>query len=240
MLTEMLVLCCRHPNLPFLVGMLRPASENPGLVWELVDGWDLTGLFQRKHQEAKGTWRPATATCLEWCSQLFSALACLHANDMVHRDVKPSNVMVTRDLSTIKLVDFGLCKTINRDAAISSGSCRRMSGMDLFTLAVCLSCHCLLHLHRMSGTCCTWYNEQMQGHVADIFVYGRQDGFLPLHGARGAARKRIRHMRRHLQCWYVLLVHRIWTSAFSQPGWTSSSRALRANPPAPYDLRQGV
>jgi serine/threonine protein kinase len=31
---------------------------------------------------------------------------------MVHRDVKPANVMVTKDLTTVKLVDYGLCREI--------------------------------------------------------------------------------------------------------------------------------
>jgi serine/threonine protein kinase len=45
-----------------------------------------------------------------WCSQLLSAIAHCHAHRIVHRDIKPNNIMVVSDSedSAIKLVDFGL------------------------------------------------------------------------------------------------------------------------------------
>ena len=101
----------RHENLPQFVGALAADSHAPRTVWELVDGVDLEVLFGSRIGNVK--FRTDTQQCLSWCRQLFAALACLHTHKFVHRDVKPSNVMVTRDFRTIKLVDYGLCKDIS-------------------------------------------------------------------------------------------------------------------------------
>lgn len=44
----------------------------------------------------------------QWTSQLFSGLEFLHCHRMVHRDLKPQNVLVNTKLHVLKLADFGL------------------------------------------------------------------------------------------------------------------------------------
>ena len=96
-----------HENIPVFLGVYGIDSDCPTAVWELVDGETLEQIFASRSQR-----EVAPPARLSWCRQLFSALACLHSNKMVHRDVKPANVMVTKDLTTVKLVDYGLCREI--------------------------------------------------------------------------------------------------------------------------------
>lgn len=97
-----------HPN---LVAFLGSCASTRGLVsvWELVQGEDLQSLFAGRGVATPG-WHPKEKYILSWARQLFSALACLHRIDLIHRDVKPANVLVTSDMQTLKLIDFGLCR----------------------------------------------------------------------------------------------------------------------------------
>ena len=45
---------------------------------------------------------------LVWCEQLCSALAHAHSKTLVHRDIKPDNVLISEDRSSARLCDFGL------------------------------------------------------------------------------------------------------------------------------------
>jgi serine/threonine protein kinase len=51
--------------------------------------------------------------------QLSEALAYIHAHGLIHRDLKPTNVMVDED-RTIRLMDFGLAKYLADDSAITA------------------------------------------------------------------------------------------------------------------------
>jgi serine/threonine protein kinase len=89
-----------HPN---VVTVLDTGidSEGPWLVLELVDGTPLDELLERGPVDVT---RVATIG-----AQVASALAHAHANGIVHRDVKPSNVLVAAD-DHVKLTDFGIAR----------------------------------------------------------------------------------------------------------------------------------
>ena len=114
-----------HPNLPKFWGVCHATPEDPGIIWELIDGQNLEVLFALKRKTDQ-SWHPTAQECLSWCQQLFAALACLHESNLVHRDVKPANIMVTDDHSTIKLVDYGLCRRLDAPA---SAKPRNLSGI---------------------------------------------------------------------------------------------------------------
>ncbi|MFC6568424.1 serine/threonine-protein kinase [Actinoplanes utahensis] len=74
----------------------------PYVVMELVDGRTLADLLSGN----RIPWRLAVLIC----AQVAAALAAAHARGVVHRDVKPGNVMVSS--SGVKLVDFGISAAV--------------------------------------------------------------------------------------------------------------------------------
>jgi serine/threonine protein kinase len=90
-----------HPN----VVPLYEAGEEDGTVYIVtrwVDGTELGALIRRE-----GTLEPARAARI--AAQIASALEVAHEKELVHRDVKPSNVIVTSE-DHVYLTDFGLTK----------------------------------------------------------------------------------------------------------------------------------
>ena len=90
-----------HPN----IVTLFDAGESNGvlyLVMQLVEGETLRGRIDRQHEfdrrEILGVFR-----------QLLMALSYAHARGIVHRDVKPANVLITPE-GTVKLTDFGVAR----------------------------------------------------------------------------------------------------------------------------------
>jgi hypothetical protein len=91
----------RHPA----VLQIRDWGESEAglfLVTELVDGEDLKLAIRRR-----GPFPPAEAAAIG--ATLAEALAAAHAQGVVHRDVKPNNVMIARD-GSVRLLDFGLAR----------------------------------------------------------------------------------------------------------------------------------
>ena len=73
----------------------------PYIVMELLTGAPLDGLIQR------GARMPASAVT-EIALQLAEALRYAHGVGVIHRDVKPSNIMLSEDGRSVKLLDFGI------------------------------------------------------------------------------------------------------------------------------------
>jgi len=87
-----------HPNITELHTAFRHNGELI-MIMEFVEGLTLSAKLRAT---------PMTlATGLDYIQQVLSGLAYAHDRGIVHRDVKPSNIMISRD-DRVKLLDFGL------------------------------------------------------------------------------------------------------------------------------------
>jgi serine/threonine-protein kinase len=87
-----------HPGIVRLVGRGR-SGPHVYIAMELIDGESLRAWAHRN--------RPTARQLAVLLAQVAHALAYAHARAVVHRDLKPDNVLVTPDLRT-KVLDFGL------------------------------------------------------------------------------------------------------------------------------------
>src|SRR6266568_3785018 len=102
-----------HPN----ICTLYDVGSNY-LVMELVEGETIAARLKSGPLPAK--------TVLPYASQIVSALVEAHGKGVVHRDLKPGNVMIAK--SGVKVLDFGLAK-LGQDETVTA------SGMVMGTLA---------------------------------------------------------------------------------------------------------
>ena len=99
-----LVMSLEHPN----VIPIYDAGDVDGRVYlamRLVDGTDLGALLR-----TEGALEPARAIAI--CGQIASSLDVAHARGLVHRDVKPSNVLLDSS-DHVYLADFGLTRRLD-------------------------------------------------------------------------------------------------------------------------------
>ncbi|MDT4937363.1 MAG: eukaryotic-like serine/threonine-protein kinase [Pseudonocardiales bacterium] len=93
------------------------------LVMELVEGRTLRDLLRER-----GRLEPAEAVSI--MEPVLSALAAAHRAGLVHRDVKPENILLS-DEGIVKVADFGLARAVETDAAATR------TGLMMGTVAYC-------------------------------------------------------------------------------------------------------
>jgi serine/threonine protein kinase/Flp pilus assembly protein TadD len=97
-----------HPNIARVFDGGTSASGRPYFVMELVQGRPIT-TFCDEH-------RLTPSERLELLAQVCLALQHAHQKGIIHRDVKPSNVLVARHdgRPVVKVIDFGVAKAVGR------------------------------------------------------------------------------------------------------------------------------
>jgi serine/threonine-protein kinase len=98
-----------HPNTVEIYDFGRTREGQPYYVMEYLDGVTLAELVEHSGRVPPGR-------AIHILRQVAAALREAHARGMVHRDVKPENVMLCRrgEDDVVKLLDFGLVKNLER------------------------------------------------------------------------------------------------------------------------------
>lgn len=112
-----------HPN---IVGVYDVGQEGNihFIVMELIDGKTLSEVIKEK---GKLEYKEAINITL----QVASALSLAHKNQIIHRDIKPHNILIT-STGVAKLADFGIAKAVSA-ATIAGGNNKIMGSVHYFS-----------------------------------------------------------------------------------------------------------
>lgn len=100
-----------HPNIVSIYDV-NQVEGREFIVMELIDGITL-----KQYMKKRGgclNWREA----LHFISQIMQALKHAHSRGIIHRDIKPQNVMVLRD-GSVKVMDFGIARSTTSQATVT-------------------------------------------------------------------------------------------------------------------------
>ncbi len=105
----------RHPNVISRLGH-GTARDLAGtvfhyLVLEFMEGGDL--------QKASRAESLSLKKALHYCEQVCAGLRHAHKNGIIHRDIKPQNLLLSKDRDIVKIADFGVARIHQNDAPIT-------------------------------------------------------------------------------------------------------------------------
>src|SRR4051812_17714564 len=147
----------QHPNIVIIYELGTHDNGNPYMAMEYIDGESLETMVHNRK-------RMSLVEKCEIMVQALNGLQYAHSHGIVHRDIKPGNIMVLKD-GSVKIVDFGI-------ARISDNSMTKTG--------------------QIVGTINYMSPEQFNGHIVDgrsdifsagVLLYEFLTGVLPFDGA---------------------------------------------------------
>lgn len=103
-----------HPN----IVSVYDVGEEDGInyiVMELLEGDTLKDLIEKNG-------KLSSELTLKYASQIASALEAAHSAKIIHRDIKPQNIVLANNNSIAKVTDFGIAKMSSKDTITSNAS----------------------------------------------------------------------------------------------------------------------
>lgn len=103
-----------HPNVVQFLGYTRVEETGFGIVMEMFPNGSIEDFIRARNN------RLSAALRARFCDEMVQALCYLHNRKptfLIHRDVKPSNFMLTNSLR-VKLGDFGISRLINQSSVL--------------------------------------------------------------------------------------------------------------------------
>ncbi|HPX70150.1 MAG TPA: Stk1 family PASTA domain-containing Ser/Thr kinase [Bacillota bacterium] len=113
-----------HPN---IVNVYDVGKEGNiyFIVMELIDGQPLSEIIKKE-----APLEPRRAATI--AKQVASALSMAHKHQLIHRDVKPHNILITSD-GVAKMSDFGIAKAVTSDTFVGEGTEAIMGSVHYFS-----------------------------------------------------------------------------------------------------------
>ena len=99
-----------HPNIVSVYDVSH-SGDTDYIVMELIDGITLKQYMEQKGQL---NWRET----LHFSTQIAKALEHAHSRGIIHRDIKPHNIMILKD-GSVKVADFGIARITSAQSTLT-------------------------------------------------------------------------------------------------------------------------
>ncbi|KAG0548363.1 hypothetical protein BDA96_01G160500 [Sorghum bicolor] len=104
--------CGGHPFIVDVHGLVRdPATTELRLVMECVGGPSIEKFLRAQRRRGSLPLPEATVRTIMW--QLLTGAEKMHEERIIHRDIKPDNILISDDGKAVKICDFGLAMSMS-------------------------------------------------------------------------------------------------------------------------------